>query len=62
LTRQLEKDSDDEDITVFKCKICNNKGKFKEGAYVCDSCKYVVHKGCAEKRKKKKKRRRMTKL
>jgi len=35
MTRQLEKDSDDEDITEFECGICDKKGKCQEGRYVC---------------------------
>jgi len=26
---------DDKDISEFRCKTCNNKGKCKDGAYVC---------------------------
>ena len=47
MTKQLEKDSDDEDITEFKCKICNKNGKCQEGRYVCEKCKYAVHEKCA---------------
>ena len=35
------------DITVFKCKICNKKGKCQEGRYDCVLCKYAVHEKCA---------------
>jgi len=35
LTRQLYKDSDGKDRTEFKCKICNKKGKYEDGAYIC---------------------------
>jgi len=28
-------DSNCEDIIEFKCEICNKKGNFKDGAYVC---------------------------
>jgi len=46
LTRQPYKDSDNKNITEFKCKICEKKGKCEDGAYVCAQCKYVVHKKC----------------
>ena len=35
MTRQLEKDSGNKDITEFKCKICHKKGKCHEGRYIC---------------------------
>ena len=35
LIKQTYKDSDDKDITEFNCKICEKKGKYEEGAYVC---------------------------
>ena len=51
MTKELEKDSDDEDITVFKCKICNKEDKCQEGRYVCAHCEYAVHIKCANKEK-----------
>ena len=48
MTRKLEKDSRDKDITLFKCKICNNRGKCQEGRYVCAYCEYAVHIKCAK--------------
>jgi len=35
MTRQSYKDSDGNDLTKFKCKICNNNGECQNGAYVC---------------------------
>ena len=34
LTKQPFKVSDDKDM--FLCKICDARGKFKDGAYVCE--------------------------
>jgi len=47
LTKQPEKDSNGKEKTEFKCKFCDNKEKYKDGAYVCALCKYVVHENCA---------------
>ena len=35
LTKQIEKDSDNNDITEFTCSKCDKKGKCKTGRYVC---------------------------
>jgi len=35
MTRQLLKESEDNDITVFECDICHKKGKCYVGRYVC---------------------------
>jgi len=35
LIRSSYKDSDGKDIIAFTCKICDKKGKCKDGAYVC---------------------------
>ena len=32
--------------TRFLCKICDERGNFKDGAYVCKKCKYAVHENC----------------
>ena len=48
MTRQLEKNSDDEDISLFKCNICNIEGKCQEGRYFCAECKYAVHEKCTD--------------
>jgi len=32
--------------TRFLCKICDERGNFKDGAYVCVQCKYAVHEKC----------------
>ena len=47
LTRQPYENSDDEEITEFKCKICDVKDKFNDDVYVCACCKYITHEKCS---------------
>ena len=44
LTKQPYKVSNDKDM--FLCKICDARGKFEDGAYVCKKCQYAVHEKC----------------
>ena len=49
MKRQPYRVSDNKDIPPiinFDCRICDEEGKCKFGAYVCMKCNYVMHEEC----------------